>query len=143
VLSLFSLDQPPTPDTLYVLLEAFYLRHNPQKIDTVPSIVRTYKDRITAHPRCLGVWVGESVGVGVGVGCFLICVCVFPCVSVSVSACVYIYIKSHSTISEHSHMCTYMWRVSDVCVMTVTPPPQSSFFGVCEAQQSAAAALWE
>jgi hypothetical protein len=76
-----------------VLLEAFYLRHNPLKIDTVPSIVRTYKDRIADNPRCVCGWVGESVGVDVGVGCVLFvrvcfCVCLGLCLHVSVCVCV-------------------------------------------------------
>lgn len=28
--------------------EAFYLRHNPAKIDTVPAIVRAYRERATS-----------------------------------------------------------------------------------------------
>lgn len=31
-----------------VCAEAFYLRHNPAKIDTVPAIVRAYRERISS-----------------------------------------------------------------------------------------------
>jgi hypothetical protein len=45
-----SFENPPAPAELYVLLEAFYLRHNPSKIDTVPAIVRAYSQRVAAKP---------------------------------------------------------------------------------------------
>lgn len=33
-----------------IYAEAFYLRHNPAKIDTVPAIVRAYRERVS-KPR--------------------------------------------------------------------------------------------